>query len=43
MQLDKEEKKQVHDEETSSDDDRVENDYKNSHLVKCRYYRNKVP
>jgi len=43
MQLDKEEKKQVPEEETSSDDDRVENDYKNSHLVKCRYYRNKVP
>ena len=29
--------------DTSSDEDKMEDDYKNSHLVKCRYYRNRVP
>ena len=45
MQQDLEEKKQAQIEiqDSSSDEEKTENDYKNSHLVKCRYYRNKVP
>jgi hypothetical protein len=27
----------------SSDEEKLDEDYKSSHLVKCRFYRNKVP
>lgn len=34
---------QTKEEELSSEEEKHDDDYKNSHLVKCRFYRKKVP